>query len=491
MNQGLTYCPVCEKSFQLENPAFCSHCGWEFKVFLTELTGEERRLYNQQLEIAQKNWHELTAAASREEEYKKNIEEASRRIRELERDCHEVTRINRDNETENEKLKEELEEQRQKFESLQQELEKSTDENNERHKKRIEEASKRIYNLECDINWEKQGSQINKAENERLKKDLEEQKKKSIFLQQQLNQRAEEKSTHVHNLTNSLQKENERLSYENKQLQKTIKNLNEKESVLEKNLNKAKRQYDSLSKRGKNEKSLQKQRFFLKIFHFGPFLLFASTLSLIYLYKSDFVVYFLSYHWNVIFLMESVFEPFIDPALNFLKEFHWATYVFYILGSFLFVILYFFSLFLIPFILFLVINAIAVVPLIFARLFLFKFKGRYFKILYKIDNDIIFSVLVFLFLAIIFTLVVGIKSGEDSSIAGPITLLILMLFVLFLMQDINTNRTQYKPESWFDNISFFRFQHKLNFIATDQAEEEAIQNRSDIRFNFIRKWLEK
>jgi len=53
-------CPVCQTEC-LENSQFCSVCAWEFKIYVSDISEQEQKLYSQKLQIAQNNWNELNA----------------------------------------------------------------------------------------------------------------------------------------------------------------------------------------------------------------------------------------------------------------------------------------------------------------------------------------------------------------------------------------------------------------------------------------------
>jgi len=51
-------CPVCNTEC-MENLQFCKVCAWEFNIYVSGISEQEKKLYNQKLKIAQKNWNEL------------------------------------------------------------------------------------------------------------------------------------------------------------------------------------------------------------------------------------------------------------------------------------------------------------------------------------------------------------------------------------------------------------------------------------------------
>jgi len=51
-------CPVCQTEC-VEDSQICIVCAWEFKIYVSDISEQEKKLYQQKLEIAQKNWNEL------------------------------------------------------------------------------------------------------------------------------------------------------------------------------------------------------------------------------------------------------------------------------------------------------------------------------------------------------------------------------------------------------------------------------------------------
>ena len=51
-------CPVCNTQCN-ENTQICQICAWEFSIWVSEISDEQRNLYNQKLKIAQNNWQKL------------------------------------------------------------------------------------------------------------------------------------------------------------------------------------------------------------------------------------------------------------------------------------------------------------------------------------------------------------------------------------------------------------------------------------------------
>jgi len=51
-------CPVCHTDF-LENSQFCNVCAFDNTIYVSDISEQERKLYHQKLQIAQKNWKEL------------------------------------------------------------------------------------------------------------------------------------------------------------------------------------------------------------------------------------------------------------------------------------------------------------------------------------------------------------------------------------------------------------------------------------------------
>jgi formylglycine-generating enzyme required for sulfatase activity len=51
-------CPVCNTQCN-ENTQICQICAWEFSIWVSEISDEQRNLYNQKLKIAQNNWKKL------------------------------------------------------------------------------------------------------------------------------------------------------------------------------------------------------------------------------------------------------------------------------------------------------------------------------------------------------------------------------------------------------------------------------------------------
>jgi formylglycine-generating enzyme required for sulfatase activity len=52
-------CPICQWEAKEENPRFCAGCGWEFKLFLSDVGEAEKAAYAERVAIARKNWAEL------------------------------------------------------------------------------------------------------------------------------------------------------------------------------------------------------------------------------------------------------------------------------------------------------------------------------------------------------------------------------------------------------------------------------------------------
>ena len=57
-------CPVCNTKCN-DNKQFCQICAWEFSIWVSEISDEERNLYNQKLKIAQNNWQKLKQMAKK------------------------------------------------------------------------------------------------------------------------------------------------------------------------------------------------------------------------------------------------------------------------------------------------------------------------------------------------------------------------------------------------------------------------------------------
>jgi len=51
-------CPVCNTKCN-DNTQICQICAWEFSIWVSEISDEQRNLYNQKLKIAQNNWKKL------------------------------------------------------------------------------------------------------------------------------------------------------------------------------------------------------------------------------------------------------------------------------------------------------------------------------------------------------------------------------------------------------------------------------------------------
>jgi formylglycine-generating enzyme required for sulfatase activity len=51
-------CPVCNTKCN-DNTQICQICAWEFSIWVSEISDEQRNLYNQKLKIAQNNWQKL------------------------------------------------------------------------------------------------------------------------------------------------------------------------------------------------------------------------------------------------------------------------------------------------------------------------------------------------------------------------------------------------------------------------------------------------
>ena len=51
-------CPVCNTKGN-DNTQICQICAWEFSIWVSEISDEQRNLYNQKLKIAQNNWQKL------------------------------------------------------------------------------------------------------------------------------------------------------------------------------------------------------------------------------------------------------------------------------------------------------------------------------------------------------------------------------------------------------------------------------------------------
>ena len=57
-------CPVCQSKQENEKP-FCMECGWEFKIWLGDISKKERLLYEERLTIFKRNWERLTGPGAR------------------------------------------------------------------------------------------------------------------------------------------------------------------------------------------------------------------------------------------------------------------------------------------------------------------------------------------------------------------------------------------------------------------------------------------
>ena len=51
-------CPVCNTKCN-DNTQICQICAWEFSIWVSEISDEQRNLYNQKLKIARNNWQKL------------------------------------------------------------------------------------------------------------------------------------------------------------------------------------------------------------------------------------------------------------------------------------------------------------------------------------------------------------------------------------------------------------------------------------------------
>ncbi|GKT09144.1 WD40 repeat domain-containing protein [Desulforhabdus sp. TSK] len=49
-------CPVCGLRIEDDLDALCRQCGWEFRLYVTELSPEENELHSKKLEIMKRNW---------------------------------------------------------------------------------------------------------------------------------------------------------------------------------------------------------------------------------------------------------------------------------------------------------------------------------------------------------------------------------------------------------------------------------------------------
>ena len=69
-------CPVCNTDY-LENSQFCDVCAWEFKIYVSDISEQEKNLYSQKLQIAQKNWNELNILKNKAHNQEKQNQKAS------------------------------------------------------------------------------------------------------------------------------------------------------------------------------------------------------------------------------------------------------------------------------------------------------------------------------------------------------------------------------------------------------------------------------
>jgi nucleotide-binding universal stress UspA family protein len=53
-------CPVCDNNV-IKEKAFCPHCGWDLKINFSEISSQEKALYNERLKIVRNNWQTLQA----------------------------------------------------------------------------------------------------------------------------------------------------------------------------------------------------------------------------------------------------------------------------------------------------------------------------------------------------------------------------------------------------------------------------------------------
>jgi len=56
MEVPIMKCPVCHSECP-ENSPFCKICAWDFKIYISDISEQEKKLFLQKLQIAQENWN--------------------------------------------------------------------------------------------------------------------------------------------------------------------------------------------------------------------------------------------------------------------------------------------------------------------------------------------------------------------------------------------------------------------------------------------------
>ena len=64
-------CPICNTKCN-ENTKICQTCAWEFTIWVSDISDEERNLYNNKLKIAQNNWQKLKQMEAKLKALEKN-----------------------------------------------------------------------------------------------------------------------------------------------------------------------------------------------------------------------------------------------------------------------------------------------------------------------------------------------------------------------------------------------------------------------------------
>ncbi|KPA18957.1 Sulphatase-modifying factor domain protein [Candidatus Magnetomorum sp. HK-1] len=83
-------CPVCDTQYEKKNERICQTCGWEFKVYVSDISAAEQAVYEQQFKIYQRNYKAQTVLKKENRELKMRCKKYQKKLKQLIEEYHKL-----------------------------------------------------------------------------------------------------------------------------------------------------------------------------------------------------------------------------------------------------------------------------------------------------------------------------------------------------------------------------------------------------------------